>query len=124
MFTKADVIETAKQACQDRGISTATFARECNINESQMQYYFRGKRTPKDEEIQRICLSLRVPLELVEKETKKKEKKARAEAAGIRSDARTIVKVYMKAKNYKYETDALSDIVLEWAELKFKEFLK
>lgn len=124
MFTKADVIETAKQNCQDRGISAAAFARECNINESQMQYYFRGQRTPKDEEIQRICLSLRVPLELVEKETKKKEKKARAEASGIRSDARTIVKVYMKAKNYKYETDALSDIVLEWAELKFKEALK
>lgn len=121
MYTKADVIETAKLACKDRGITVAAFARECGINESQMQYYFRGKRTPKDEDIQKICLSLRVPFELVEKDLRRKDKTSNAEASGIRPEAKAIVKAYQKAIGYKYETDALTDIVFEWAVFKFKE---
>ena len=121
MYSKADIIETAKLDCRDRGLSVASFARECGISESQMQYYFRGKRTPKDADVEKICLVLRVPFELVEHDPKRKEKASKAEASGIRPEARTIVQVFQKAMGYKYETDALTDIVLEWAVFKFKE---
>ena len=124
MYTKADLIECAKLRCEELNQTAADFARECNINERTMQHLFKGDWLPKDADIEKICFAMRINPDLIEKDNKKKAKTSSAEASGIRPEARAIVKAYQKAMDYKYETDALTSIVLEWAMFKFKEASK
>lgn len=72
MYRKSDVIEVAKIHCKENGKTAASFARECGISESQMQYYFRGGRTPNDEQMEKICFALRLPSNMIEKDAPKK----------------------------------------------------
>ena len=121
MYTKADLIDCAKLRCKELNQTAADFARECNISERTMQRLFKGEWLPKDSDIEKICFVMKINPDLIEKDYKNKVTTSSAEASGIRPEARAIVKAYQKAMNYKYETDALTSIVLEWAMFKFKE---
>lgn len=121
MYTKSDLIELAKLRCEGLNQTAADFARECNINERTMQRLFKGEWLPKDEDVEKICFAMRINPDFIEKDAKRKVKTSSAEASGIRPEAKAIVKAFQKAMDYKYETDALTTIVFEWAMFKFKE---
>lgn len=116
MYLKSDVLECAKQHCKDRGIKTAEFARECGISESQMQYYFRGTRIPKNSHMEQICFALRIPFDLVEKDSErktaaKKEKKPN-ESNGMYSKGNQILDDFMRVSEINNRTLANTMLVI------------
>lgn len=124
--SKEFVLEAAKCYISERHMPASTFGKLIGIEPRRMQKIFKGDAKMSDEEATKIALAVRVPFKAEPREETPKTEKAgtkknKAEAIGIRGDARVLVQTYREAMGFKTDTDAATYIVKSFFINLFKE---
>ena len=114
--SKEFVLEAAKCYIDDQNLTASGFGKKVGIAPRRMQKIIKGDVTMRNDEAMKIALMVRVPFDKsIEDEPqtspKPTPKKDKAEAIGIRGDARVLVQMYREAKGFKTDTDAATYIV-------------